>query len=452
MKLNPNAAKNFNQKGEDLLNHLNVELIKPKKIIKKKTFIPDFHVSATIEPIGEIKISRSDPFGNETGKEFSHEGNKITIYGEQYQKLKQLAQSIQKTPDFRNSVSLKLLVDLIFEWIKEKYKQKVDSSIIDYVISECEKRLKDCEIWIPLACTRIESELEFGNITIKTITRGMIEQHESEIRKHLEENDFRIEAHFEKERKELLGFAAATLKIVAEPRRAYEIAIEETEKSVALLRCLYCLNCSPFYVSYSVPLGQENLKSYRYFLVKDNKITFTSSGGERSNLTEWRIDDESVKLMRSFGLEKLSDLIKKNKKTSFQTDVMNALLLYARSSLQNELSDKLTYILTPLEAILLLNPQGFNTQDLAERLVLLVDKDLEGRKHALDIINKIYNLRLKFVYGEYKDDDVKVLEEFMTIAWTFFVNLVAYSDVYLTKEEFIKSIDNLKFSGGRENV
>jgi hypothetical protein len=129
-------------------------------------------------------------------------------------------------------------------------------------------------------------------------------------------------------------------------------------------------------------------------------------------------------------------------------DVMNALLLYARSSLHTELSDKLTYILTPLEAILLFNPQNFSTQDLAERLVLLVDKDLEGRKKALDVTDKIYNLRLKFVYGEHKNEDVETLQEFMTIAWSFFINLIAYSDKYETKEEFIKAIDNLKFSGG----
>src|SRR5436305_885055 len=156
MQLNPNAAQAFNQKVEDLLQGLAPESSSSSTEVSERHFVPDVHIMASIpqeDIIGEIKVSRSDPAGNETGKVFKHEGQTIQVVGESYQKLKQIAQGIQKSPDFRNTVSVTLLIDLIFEWLKEKYKQATTQSMVEYVLSECEKRIQDYEVWIPIAWT-----------------------------------------------------------------------------------------------------------------------------------------------------------------------------------------------------------------------------------------------------------------------------------------------------------
>ena len=142
MKLNQNALDNFNKKAEDLLNGINVEPIPAKKISKRKGFSPDVHISAKIKPIGDIYTSKGDGSGNITSRAVHFNSQILKVDGEEYQKLKQLAQAIQRTPDFQKSVSVDFLTNLIFEWVKDTYKKETSLSMIDYVILECEKKFK----------------------------------------------------------------------------------------------------------------------------------------------------------------------------------------------------------------------------------------------------------------------------------------------------------------------
>jgi hypothetical protein len=450
MQLNPKAAQAFNQKAEGLLQDLAPETASPKKVPSRRGFMPDIHVTAHIRPediIGEIEVSQSDPAGNETGKVFKHGGQTIRVVGENYQKIAQIAGGIQKVPDFRDTVSVELLIDLIFAWLKGRYKQTNSQSMTDYVVSECEKMIQDYEVWIPIAWTRIESELEFGNVKIRTITRGMIDRWEQDERRKHPEAQEAIDKYFEERRKDLLGLSAATMNLRAEPIRAYEITLQESEDAIALLRCLSFVNCFPYLASHSVPLGREHLPGHQYLFTQADRVVFFSNGFDKGDLKEWRIGNEYIDLMKSWGLDTLSDLLKERKKSQFQQEAFNAFQLYSKSSLHKELADKLTYILVPLEGILSVD-RNQTHEDMAERLVLLVDKDLQGRKEALATVEKIYERRLSYVRGEYKEEDVALLKKFMAIAWAFFINLIGYVNRYRTKEEFIKAVDNLKLSGG----
>jgi hypothetical protein len=450
MQLNPKATQAFNQKAEGLLQDLAPEPSSPKKVLSRRRFVPDIHVTAHISPediIGEIEVSRSDPAGNETGKVFKHGGQTIQVVGENYQKIAQIARGIQKSPDFRDTVSVKLLIDLIFAWLKERYRQTNSQPMTDYVLRECEKRVQDYEVWIPIAWTRIESELEFGNVKFKTITRGMIDRWEQDERKKHPEAKEGIDKYFEERRKDLLGLAAATINLRAEPIRAYEIALQESEDAIALLRSLSVFSCFPYLFSHSVPLGREHVLGHQYLFTQDGNVAFFANGFDKGDMKEWRIDNEYIALTRSWGLDTLSDLLKEKNKNQFQQEVFNAYQLYSKSSLHKELADKLTYILAPLEGILSVD-RNQTYEDMAERLVLLVNKDLQGRKEALATVERIYERRLSFVRGEYKEDDVALLQKFMVIAWTFFINLIGYVKMYRTKDEFIRAVDNLKLSGG----
>src|SRR4030095_13094066 len=150
-----------------------------------KSALVDVHVSATITPIGEVKVGRSDPYGNEIAREFQHEGNVVYLTNEGYKAMRRIVQAIQRTPDFKDSVSIDVLLDLTFEWLTARYRKETTATLTAFLIPECEKLVEEVEIWIPIAHTRCQSELPFGNVTFKTITRAMLDQYEEEIRKQL---------------------------------------------------------------------------------------------------------------------------------------------------------------------------------------------------------------------------------------------------------------------------
>ena len=55
---------------------------------------------------------------------------------------------------------------------------------------------------------------------------------------------------------------------------------------------------------------------------------------------------------------------------------------------------------------------------------------------------------MSFVHGEHTEADMQLLEKFMVMAWTFFLNSVGNANKFATKDEFIRAIDNFKLSGG----
>lgn len=447
MELNAKAAQAFNERANTLSHRFTV---RPSASPSRRGFAPDAHIAATIpfqDIIGEIKMTRRDREGREAGKAFYHEGSTFELVGEGYQDLKKIGVRMQKTPELRGSVSVDLLIDLIFEWVKNRYRQVTAESMTEYVLKECEKRIKYFEVWIPIASTHVQSEFRFGKMTIKTITREMLDRWEAEFRDKHPDMPLESDEFFLRWRKEVLGLAAATIELKAEPKRAYEVALLEAQKTLDLLRCLSPQNVFPFVVSYSVPLGHDGPRSFQYLMTEGDKVVFSTRGIAQTPFDRWTIDDEYMAEMKRFGIDALSKLLTVPNLTAFQAQVLDALQLYGRSSTFKGSAEKLTYILTPLEALLLLNATQ-SPEDLAERLALLVDKTPEGRQEAFETTLEIYERRLRFVRGEHTDADMKLLEKFMAVAWAFFVNCIGYADKYKTRTEFIYAIDALKLSGG----
>jgi hypothetical protein len=447
MKLNEHAVRAYNAKANDLLQQLTEEPARQRRV--KASFAIDAHVSATIPltEVHDLKMSRSDREGNEASKSFYHEGKTFEIRGDSYKSLKRVAEGMHKTPDLRNTASVKVLTSLIFDWVEQSYKKATTQSMTEFVLAELKTKIQNFEVWIPIAATRIQSEFEFGNMTIRTITRAMLDEWEAEARQAHPQASEGHDVYFQRWRKALLGFAAATMELRAEAERAYELASAEAERTVALLRCLSPLNHFPFIVSKSVPLGQETENGFQYFMTQKGRITFASSGIKTTPHDEWRISNEFLEVMRSFGMEKFSALLKVSKATGFQRDLLRALQLYGRSSTLKDPADKLTYILAPLEALLIAD-RTQNVDDLADRLVMFVDKEAAGRKEALRTIRNVYERRLSFVHSEHTKQDLQLLEKFMVIAWTFFINVIGNANTYESRLDFIKGIDNAQFSGG----
>jgi hypothetical protein len=448
MQLNEHAVRAYNEKAMGLLQQLTAEPAQPP-VTGHSSFQPDVHISGTFtdEDIKDLRMSRRDREGNEVSKTFYHEGKTIELAGEGYQVLKRVAEGMRKAPDLRDAVSVTVLIDLIFEWIEARYKDATSLSMTEFVLHQASQRIREFEVWIPIAATRVQSQFEFGNMQIRAITREMLDEWEAGDRHAHPEASAAHDVFFERWRKALLGLAAATLRVRAEPTRAYELASAEAERTLAVLRCLSFYSCFPFTVSNSVPLGEESTKHFKYIVTHEGRIVFWSSGFKDTLYDEWRIDNADLELMKSYGMDRFSALLKEKKPTSFQRDLLHALQLYGRSSTLRDPADKLTYIFAALEALLSVD-RTQSLDDWADRLIMFVDKAAAGRKDALRTIRTMFARRLSFVHSEHTRQDLENLEKFMIIAWTFFMNVVGNANTFKSRPDFIRAIDNSILSGG----
>jgi len=229
MQLNPKAAQAYNERANTIFTHLTARPSQRPRVSIRR-FVPDTHVTATIpsqDIIGEIKLMRRDREGNEAGKGFHHEGQTVELIGEGYQILKKIAIGMHKAPDLHISVSVAFLIDHIFEWVKKNYRRETTLSMTEYVLMECERSIKEYEVWIPIASTHVESGFNFGKMKIKTITREMLDQWEAESRQRHPELPPEADEFFTRWRKKILGLAAATMELKAEPKRGLAGGVRE---------------------------------------------------------------------------------------------------------------------------------------------------------------------------------------------------------------------------------
>jgi hypothetical protein len=114
---------------------------------------------------------------------------------------------------------------------------------------------------MPLHRVYMERPITIVTVRLQTITKEMLDDVESRLREHAPPEALtHVTARMESDRKKLQGTTAASIRVVAEPIRASELAREKAEQAVALLRFFSAANWHPLMRSYRTLLGDEALR------------------------------------------------------------------------------------------------------------------------------------------------------------------------------------------------
>lgn len=456
LQLNQDAAKNFDGKADELLKeltpHPNPPLRRASPLVE-----PEIHVSSTFTEeniIGNIQENWfvTDRNGNEVGKFFEYKGGFVGLFNENYKNLVRLSERMQRAKELRDVVSGNLITDLIFTWVQGRHMNQISSPMTEYVLGECEKQVREIELWLPVAWLQIQSNFSVGKITFKTITKQMLDTWQARVPPaRSPQEEAAIRHHFEQERHELQGYAAATIKLFAEPQKASEVAFEEAENAISILRFFSPANLSPRKVSYCTLSGKEHLESETYLTVNDGVIQTISSGATERSEPSWQLSRRMIASIREEGLDLLGELLTNEKRTDFQNDVLNSILLYSKSSLAKNYADKLVYILVALESLLLRDSNEPIGTSLRERMAVLISQTLDGRLSVIKNVKDTYGLRSSFIHHgkNIGIDELETLQTFMCNAWAcLHVILTKNANHFSTKMDFIEAVERLKLSGG----
>lgn len=158
------------------------------------------------------------------------------------------------------------------------------------------------------------------------------------------------------------------------------------------------------------------------------------------------VSDDLISAFKRLGLDNLSDLLVKESRTEFEDALLNSLLLYSKSSLTTDISEKLIYILAALEPVLLKDSNEPIQQSIGMRLGFLIGKTRNERISIKNNFTKTYGLRSQFVHHGNTIDDLRTLETFMKNVWLGFCSLIQGVNRFRTKEQLIKELEEKIFS------
>lgn len=456
MKLNihQQASENFNSKIEELIMKLTSEHPLIEKMCESTTPNPDIHTVFHFDEtniIGEMKFGWTDNSGRVSAKAFNDGVKIVGLFDNDYKNLIRVAESFQKSINPKDKVSIELLENLLFDWIKYKSRNETELNLTEFVLDKCEKQIKEYEVWIPISLLYIQSAFVLGKITFRAITKSMIDDWETRLlsnAKNQKEIDSK-KIYFERIRKDIQGLATATIKIEAEPIRAYEIAFEETERALSILRLFSPANFSPIKICYSAPWGKQHQDSDRFLLIENGKIVFHKSGFSDKIKPYWNISNEDLDRYIAAGLDVLNFLLNKENLTDLQAKYLETITIYSRSSLTKNLTDRVIFILVALETIFLKDTSEHIQEAVSLRMAYMQPVPVEERKAIRNNIRKIYGLRSSFIHhGKYISvDEMATLNEFVNNAYLSLLSLMDYVATEMTLQDYFDHLENRKLSG-----
>lgn len=443
--IHPDASANFNQKAEEALRLFDVSETSIKSSsFPSQRFTHDFFEIKDVEELAELDFR-----GEEVGRYFECNGHRIGLKGEDYKAFEKLCNLIYNIPAIKEIISLKVVKNEVFNWMKYRHNKETSQSLIEYILPKFESVIEEMEIWVPIFGTEIESAFSVGRVLFQPITTVLMDKwYSAIINGRTKEEINELSDYFRQERKQVQGLAAGTISFKADPIRAGDLAISEVERMLNINRFFESSNFHPELSSHCTIIGKENLQKIKYYTVKSGKLISSPEFLLNKTSPAWRIDNHLLATIKESGLDRINGMLNSNKMTPYQTILIDTLQIYSRSGLAKLYSDKLVYLLVALETLLLRNGSESIQQNVGERLAFALAKAPAERKKIAKNFKDVYNLRSKFIHhgNDIEIEQLDILLEFMMNTWNFLRLAIINADIFRTKEDMIDALENIKYS------
>lgn len=448
--LHPNAKSNFDRKAEELVEQLGPISDKPSPGFSSDHPLRE---AVSAESIDKAFISVFDSEGAEEAVAWLDEAQgEIGLVDEGLKQFDRLSAGLLKTSALKGALSEGFVRRHLLDWLRIRWNgAESEETFTEFLLKRSKKAVKEREIWLPILSLELTSPLELGRVVLKPITKERIdrwwvqaqEQHGGAANVPPQLHRGLLELHGRAQ-----GFAAATFRTSAEPAKAQEKALEHAEAAVGILRAFQPLIRAPYFRSLCKPHGFGEVGGNIDLTMLDGVLEGLEAFLPRDANQRFSLDSDRVAQLWGEGLEQANRLLQSTDRTELEEAILRGLLRYSKSALKGDLSERLLYIVSALESVLLTDPEEI-TRLLSERMAILLGAGFEERKRIQDNVKKAYGLRSKFVHNQGDLTDASALLDFMQDSFEVFRLLLVNADKYQSKKELVSAIDSYKLRGPR---
>ena len=445
-KLHPEALKAYNAKGLEWLAAL--ELMPPRE---SEPHVPPHKSDARI--VGHFSDSDIIEDSYRT-YQVDHTGSKLACYffvkergmigisGSAHKSVQELSRRLANEKVYRGKLSEEFAYDTVIEWLKLTVTTGNAPSVVEHFEAIAGSQIQKHEIWVPFPVVQITRPIQIGNVVFRSVTKPMMDAYAEKLNVYKDEKG---EASFDHLRSRLQAATAACVTVEAEPSKAKQIAADEADLAIGILR-LACPVLLDVYKWAPVdPVFLDAMGGTRFLRVDGGQIKGTHSALPARMCHQWVFtpDDIQYNMRWVWGFGHNLLVIKRN---PFQDLLLGSLLHFSKSILKADTSERLMYVITALEALFVREGEPI-VQNLRERLALMQGSSLDERLKAMKTITKVYDVRSRFVHRAVAVEDLSTLADFFAEAWTAMFFVLNNYDKWRTKVEFLDYIDSFKFQG-----
>lgn len=370
--------------------------------------------------------------------------SRLGITGAAHDTIEEPAQRIAGDRAYRYALSEKFVYDQAITWLQQKIDQPdVTPAFVRFIEDAAAKAITRHEIWLPIPGVQVTRPFQIGRTPFRNITKSMMDEWAE---KQKVTSSPKAEASFERLRVKIQAATAACVEVEAEPIRGYNIAFSESEPSIAIFRLACPVIMNPYQWAPLDPSFIGRLSDLLVLSIQDSRIISQQSSLSENMPPPWLLKPEDIE--RHFRTVWTSghDLII-TRRNEFQDLLLSALIHYSKSILKSNTAERLLYVISALESLFIKDGGENIVQNLRERMAILMGPAQAERLKALDAISRVYDLRSSFVHRAVPVSDFVVLETFLFDVWKIMVFLLNNHNKWRTKADFLRHLDEHKFSG-----
>ncbi|WP_338834507.1 hypothetical protein [Bradyrhizobium septentrionale] len=389
-----------------------------------------------------------DNLGNRGGIRTHVESNEFEVAGENFQALVALADRVLNISTFKRLLSREYIEDLIFDWSILRYQDAATASFPDYLTACVERDASEHNIWMPIANLQVQEDFQFGPAGIVTIPRSLFDTSEEQWLAMGPEKASAIRAHADKLRRELQGNAAVAIAVRGEKIYARSQARSIAEDVVGLLRFFHAAAVTSSIHCPTELLGQEADPVVTTLVFDETGRFDYLKSAAYPHVRTWMLNKAQLSYMRERGqLELAASLVSEVELSDFAKRIRSSILSYSKGLTFPNISDRLVYSFSALEALFLKDASETIQQNLAERIAFTISKEPGDRMQIVARVKRIYGARSQYIHHR-KDLQVtkEDLDGFFVHSWAALRTALGNVKRFETHMEYIDAIDQVKYS------
>ena len=441
IKFPSDSEKYFNEKAKELLKILKPE---PKRENEKNTITSGSHYfkkELNVPITDDIKYATINGIGMETSRFFSNNEGFIGLSGESYYKFEDLTFKIINDSPLEDIISENFVKNVLFQWLKLRYKKKMSETkeFVTYLTEESYNSIIPRRIAIPIANLEIEMSFSIGNVEFDFFRRELFDRISEKIEVNSTNEKEQKQRFMNRIRNKYQGVVFSSFDIEAEIEKSIDIARQETEMALMILRFFSPSSIFPIVPCYYGMMGKVFIPQSSVFVFENGLPTITEKVEERRQFNRTITYNEIEQLKRR-GLNHASNLIKKKKRNEFEELIINCMFIFSRAVVSKSFQDKLVFTLVSAETLLLGNTSESIQSTVGSRLASLHTPKSKIQEEIKQIVKNAYRLRSAYLHHGIRKYDIQLLANLQQIVWHALRKSLIDSSNYLTKAEFLTSI------------
>ncbi len=246
----------------------------------------------------------------------------------------------------------------------------------------------------------------------------------------------------------LMASTVAEFKVIAEPKRAKERALEETRRVIDVFRysipALYSED-----KKVAVGIAGEEISALRLLpILSSDGLKFSVESDRIGMLFPFTINHEMSQHFDRLGVQKLFDLLGKkySSLTSFDKCLLNSIHWFASFTSQLEPENQVLNLLMSLESLLTPKENNPIGTAIAEGVAWLIGDDTRTRKQIKKRVQELYRIRSGVAHGGKKTVQKSAIEDLTSICGNVLANLIPRHSEFANQKTLLGWIEEQKLS------